>query len=117
MKQRVEEVKEQRAYKGKESFILFIVANWTYPAEHFEKLDLQPLTPWCENDYKLILREFQDSNFQSDPDNNSERSHTIVSLNETKEELEKKMQEFVEFWYQNKLKKLYTRAFVWYSGH
>ena len=27
------------------------------------------------------------------------------------------MQQFTDFWFQNKLKKIFTRAFVWYSGH
>lgn len=27
------------------------------------------------------------------------------------------MQEFTEFWYQNKIKKVFTRAFIWVTGH
>ena len=94
-----------------------IVSNWKYHGDHFVKLNLKPLWPYCENDYKLVLHEFQGSNFRSDPNNNSSRFHTIVSLNESKEELAKRMQEFTDFWYQNKLKKIFTRAFIWVTGH
>ena len=94
-----------------------IVANWKYHGDHFVKLNLKPLWPYCENDYKLVLKEFQGSNFRSDPKNNTLRHHTIISLNESKEELEKRMVEFTEFWYQNKMKKIFTRAFVWVTGH
>ena len=63
--------------QGKESFILFIVANWKYYGKHFEELKLTALEPWCENDYKLILKEFSDSNFMSNPDSNTPRFHTF----------------------------------------
>ena len=97
---------EAERLAGKESFILMIVANWKYHGDHFVKLNLKPLWPYCENDYKLVLHELQGSNFRSDPNNNSLRFHTIVSLNESKEELENRMLEFTEFWYQNKIKKI-----------
>jgi hypothetical protein len=54
---RVEQEEAERA-AGKEAFILFIVANWKFHGDHFVKLNLKPLYPYCENDYKLVLKEF-----------------------------------------------------------
>ena len=62
---------------------------------------------------------FQDSNFLSDPnpENNTARFCTIISTNESKEDLENSMNEFNQFCFKNKKNKIPTRAFVFYTGH
>ena len=60
---------------------------------------------------------FRGSNFLSDPGHNTNRFCTIVSLNDDKNTLDSKMEDFSAFWNNNRKKKIHTRAFIWVTGH
>ena len=104
-----EEIKQFREIPGKEgdeAFSLMIVGSWKYMGEHFEELKLtwpEEAQKACQNDVKLMLDMFRGSNFLSDPnpDHNTARYSTIISLNDNEEDLEDKMDEFKTFWRNN----------------